>query len=403
MKYQLIKNNEWKDLIINEEVRKFPISYQIKKIKEIITPEKKSSIKALSATKFGKYPFFNCSEKQTKFTNDFLVDGENIFITTGGDYLFTLYYNGKSAYSTDVWCGKTINDNALFINYYLKNNFNQNQIYFRGFKFKHLDKKGFNEMELAIPPVEVQYKISSVLGIQEVILSNITKLIEKNELIFNELSEKLLSGELRLEDINETASIYKNPNGNWKNVEINGNYQKIPKDWNVVKIKDSLNIVFGKRILKSNSSGNIPVFGGGGASFYTNLASHKNKWVIGRFALSEKCVRFIENDFWLLDSGFTFNTLENNENFLGYKLFNMQNYIYTVLARGGGQKNVDMNQFGETEIALPNQNQQIIIAQYLLTQEQRIQRLKNLLSKEKEKFQWLLDNLLSGKYLVEEI
>lgn len=55
------------------------------------------------------------------------------------------------------------------------------------------------------------------------------------------------------------------------------------------------------------------------------------------------------------------------------------------------------------DILFPHGFEQKLIANFLKNQEQKIENLKSLLKLEKEKFDWLLDNLLSGNYLVKEI
>jgi len=67
---------------------------------------------------------------------------------------------------------------------------------------------------------------------------------------------------------------------------------------------------FGERITKLKDSGTaFPVYGGGGESFRTNSCNRTDDWVISRFAMSERCVRYVHGDFWLLDSGFSFDVL----------------------------------------------------------------------------------------------
>ncbi|WP_294871109.1 hypothetical protein [Sulfuricurvum sp. RIFCSPLOWO2_12_FULL_43_24] len=84
-----------------------------------------------------------------------------------------------------------------------------------------------------------------------------------------------------------------------------------------------IDLIGGDRITKKNNSGTIyPVYGGGDVSFKTDTYNRENEYVIGRFAISETCVRFINKKFHLLDSGFTFkikNHLEEilDKNFIG--------------------------------------------------------------------------------------
>lgn len=219
--------------------------------------------------------------------------------------------------------------------------------------------------------------ICNILNKQESIILNIEKLISKTEKIFDYFELNLLSGKISLDD-NKSNS------------------------WEKIKIKDSMNILYGKRITKKESSGLIPVYGGGNASFYTDSYSYENKWVIGRFALSKKCVRFISDKFWLLDSGFTFTSINNDEDFLGFKINSMQDYIYNVLARGAAQKNLDMKEFENLEIVIPPYEEQQKISKFLRKIVNLLDYQNQLLQKEKQKFEWLSEKLLSGEYLVVE-
>lgn len=396
------QNTNWKEVKYNLSSKQLPADWNLLEIEDIFIPNDKSKIKASDSKKVGTYPFFNCSETQTKYFDTFLVDGENLFITTGGDYMFNLYHNGSASYSTDVWSVKVKNQDAKFIHYFLKSNFYENQSYFRGFKFKHLDKKGFKKMLVSIPNKNEQVAISSILSSQESILLKTKCLISEISKRNLFLMDELLSGRLRVKKEDSKTIFYQNPDDNWKTVEINGRFLDIPNDWSINKVDQLIDIVFGKRITKSKSSGSIPVYGGGNASFFTNTASQKNKWIIGRFALSPNCVRYVKDDFWLLDSGFTFNSKNyNNENFFGFKMLLSQNYIYEKLARGGAQKNIDVDAFKNMELAVPSFQEQDEIVKIINQLNLEKQTQEKILEQEQKTFNFLLNELMSGRLRVE--
>lgn len=131
-----------------------------------------------------------------------------------------------------------------------------------------------------------------------------------------------------------------------------------------------IDLIGGDRITKKNNSGTIyPVYGGGDVSFKTDTYNRENEYVIGRFAISETCVRFVNKKFHLLDSGFTFNIKENFEeildkNFIGYFLLSIQHKIY-VCAKGSGQKNLDIKLFNKIEFSFPkDQNIQSLLVDF---------------------------------------
>ena len=51
----------------------------------------------------------------------------------------------------------------------------------------------------------------------------------------------------------------------------------------------------------------------------------------------------------------------------------------------------------------PSFAEQLLLAKTLEKQEKLVEAQKEFLNKEKQKFDWLLDNLLSGQYLIKEV
>ena len=123
------------------------------------------------------------------------------------------------------------------------------------------------------------------------------------------------------------------------------------------KIKDVCNINFGDRITKKIDSGDkFPVYGGGGCSFYTDKENNRSGFniLIGRFALSGKCIRLITEDIYLNDSGLSIkpNIKEILHKYLGFYMLNIQDIVYNC-ARGAAQKNLDMVEFKLIKIRIP--------------------------------------------------
>jgi len=84
-----------------------------------------------------------------------------------------------------------------------------------------------------------------------------------------------------------------------------------------MKIKTSTigelcNVEYGTRVTRKKDGGKIyPVYGGGSETFFIDKTNRKNKVVIARFAMSEKCTRFIKGNFFLNDSGLTLSPKTN--------------------------------------------------------------------------------------------
>lgn len=128
--------------------------------------------------------------------------------------------------------------------------------------------------------------------------------------------------------------------------------------WPTISLGEAVQMRFGTRITKRDHAGSLfPVYGGGDESFRTDNWNRQDQYVISRFAMSETCVRFISGQFWLLDSGGTFEIREEYKQTLLYEyvgrlLLHMQDEIYEC-SRGGGQRNLDTEQFAELEIPFP--------------------------------------------------
>lgn len=396
---ELYKNINWKNLLFNTKLKKIPSDWNKSKIGSLIKPNAKSKLKASEGLKEGIYPFFNCSETQSKYCNSFLVDGENIFITTGGDYMFSLYFNGKAAYSTDVWSIKIEKNNTSFINLYLKYNFTENQEYFRGFKFKHLDKKGFQNMEIPLPPVEEQAAIVSLLSSQESIIQKTKILIENIEKRNQFMMGELLSGRLRVKEENRQIVFYKNSDDNWSEFTVNGEKISIPNDWDKKQIEESF---FEKSKSKltaktGKKEGLYPFFN----------CSEKQTLRANSYLVDEEILFFstggkpsvlystgkaaYSTDVWAV----SFNTNFTNK-FIYYYLKNDLNVLERCF-KGSGLKHLNKKDFSSSEILSPSLSEQKLIVNILDIFNIEKQKYEQILEKEEKTFSFLLEELMSGR------
>jgi type I restriction enzyme S subunit len=88
--------------------------------------------------------------------------------------------------------------------------------------------------------------------------------------------------------------------------------------------------------------------------------------LIGRFALSLECVRFINEKIFLNDSGLSVKPKTDIllHKYIGYYLLNNQSIIYNC-ARGTAQKNLEMDIFKSIKIPIPSLDKQQEIVKYL--------------------------------------
>ena len=191
-------------------------------------------------------------------------------------------------------------------------------------------------------------------------------------------------------------SIYDTIEGNNKLIQ---NYEKIKKGiiWsntlNVQKKKLDIicNIKFGTRIKRDDveaddkSDKKYPCYGGGGISFYMNEFNREgNNLVISRFGVSEKCVRIINDTFWLNDSGMTINSKDEKciQQYLNYIIFLKQKDIYN-LSVGACQKNINMDDFKNLEIPVPSKE----IQEFIIKECEYYDNLIDILKNENERLQ----------------
>jgi len=197
------------------------LTWPTKKLREICIENVKSPFKVEDASNSGEYPFFTSGEKV--LTHDkYLVDGENIFLATGG-YATVKYYNGKVSYSTDTWSLKVKDVLTKFVYYQILVRLKYiDEVLFRGSGLRHLQKQEFLDLEIPLPPLPIQQKIVKILDTIQEAIDIHDKIIEKTK----ELKKSLMAEFFK----------YGGPSfrkgRKLKKTEIG----EIPEDWEVVRL-----------------------------------------------------------------------------------------------------------------------------------------------------------------------
>lgn len=185
----------------------------MKKIGDIIIQNPKSKIKIRDVEK-GKFIFFR-SGKNTLFHNKKIIDGENIFLSTGGT-ANVHYFSGDAAYSTDVFCITT--DPSIYNTRYLYYKILSmieviNNDMFKGATIKHLQKNEFKNIEFNIQSIHEQKRIVEKLDTCMEQIDKAIKNVEQNiqnaedlfqgqlNEIFNKFDKSLLANLAQLADI----------------------------------------------------------------------------------------------------------------------------------------------------------------------------------------------------------
>ncbi|CAO6126375.1 RMtype1_S_Csp16704I_TRD2-CR2_like domain containing protein [Candidatus Pelagibacterales bacterium] len=137
---------------------------QYRKLKDLILENKKSNLQVRSSSVLGSYIFFTSGEK-TRRSDKKLVDGENIYLATGGK-AYVQYYKGDSSYSTDCYSIKAVKTLAecKYLYYFLISIIDKiNKEMFEGAALKHLQKKKLLNCDLLLPQLPIQQTIVAKL------------------------------------------------------------------------------------------------------------------------------------------------------------------------------------------------------------------------------------------------
>jgi|AntRauTorckE6833_2_1112554.scaffolds.fasta_scaffold11043_2 type I restriction enzyme S subunit len=127
-------------------------------------------------------------------------------------------------------------------------------------------------------------------------------------------------------------------------------------NWQIKEIDDVCEVEYGTRVVNKRDGGSVySVYGGGGATFHMDTFNREDRMVVARFAMSERCTRFVKGKFFLNDSGLTLspkNKESMNQHFLDWQLLSLNDLIYS-LAKGSAQKNLDLPAFRKVNITYP--------------------------------------------------
>lgn len=276
------------------------------------------------------------------------------------------------------------------------------------------------------PSITQQQYIINILSKQEEQIETIKRLIKNVEKRNQYYSEKLLSGELRLRKNEETGQVEFYENTEWKEEMVNGVLTKIPFDWEVTLIKNIIPLTKGTSI-HSSELNNLSV---GLPYLRTNElwdGSSVNKDKIYFNGDSSTMVKKTINEYIVCFDGFnkepykgTLGMVTNNGEGICsgelHKISELQNiskYFVNVMLLKNNRFQLTICRSGEgttvkhagkhfkhiEELLIPYKEQELL-NDLFKEQLSDIDRLKTLLPKEEKRFQWMLDNLLSGEYEV---
>jgi type I restriction enzyme S subunit len=151
-------------------------------------------------------------------------------------------------------------------------------------------------------------------------------------------------------------------------------------------LADVASIDFGTRVTRKRDAGTTyPVYGGGGETFKVDKTNRSNCLIVSRFAMSEQCVRHVDGDFFLNDSGLTVSTKTAilSQEYLDAVLLALSPVIYS-LGRGTAQKNLDVEAFKKLPIEIPSMENQLAAVQKVRALNEEAQTLSDEIQKQSE-------------------
>ena len=294
--------------------------YELVRLGDIAEFKPKSKRKANDGKKEGKYNFYTSSDKIQK-CDEADYNEECLIIGSGG--VANIKIDKMFSCSADNFIVKTNYNNYIYC--IITGNINLLADGFTGSTLKHISKEYLKNLQIPIPKSE----------------DKITEWVDKISKPYDEKNNKQ-------NKIKELETYIQN-----KIKDITDN-----EECEEVELGNVCEISYGTRITKNNNIiGNIPVYGGGDITFYTNISNRdKNTLIVSRYALSKCCVRLISTDFFLNDSGMSIKVFSINlQNYVNNILLNknIQEHIYINCTSGSIQRNININLFKKIKIKIP--------------------------------------------------
>lgn len=298
--------------------------YELKKLGDMCNTLSTTKHTSSIGNNHGKYRFY-CSSQDKELYVDFCeVNEESIIIGQGGQ--FNIHYDKNFTPSKHVCVLQHKEKNYILLKYlyYIIPEL-QKLFITNGSVIGWLNKTNIKDLNLPIPKDKKKIKYW---------VDKISKPFDNKNNACSQIKE--------LED---------NIKNKIKHIVDN-------EDCDEVELGSICKIKYGTRITKKDcKSGNIPVYGGGDITFYTDTHNReKNSLIVSRYAMSKECVRIIPCKFFLNDSGLSVHSNnENIQNYINYYFLieKMQKYIYEYCTAGSIQQNINMSLFKNIKIKIP--------------------------------------------------
>lgn len=307
-----------------------------------------------------------------------------------------------------------------FINFFFKSKLWKEQCNNSGGVIPQLTIAKMNENYIIDVKIKEQKRIADVLSKQESIINKTKALIEQLDKRNTFMLDELLSGRLRIKEENGKMEFYKNPDDNWQTVLMNGNEIKIAKDFKKTSIENNCIWYSSGVALKSKemlSEGKYPVI---------KMTDIKNGYIEKDFKVFTN--KYVEkallkrNDIVIGLSGSvgkigivkTDNDLILNQRCLAIRVKEYRTLILKILEnsfkiwisskiKAGVIPNISHKEVLDFNFSLPISNNELIYLDNFITSIfSEKERYEELLIEEQKKFDFLLEELMSGRLRIEE-
>lgn len=301
-----------------------------------------------------------------------------------------------------------------------------------------LKKEAFENYQFISPSILEQTLIAQTLTTQEEYIDTLKKqaVVERNRLTW--LTDELLCGRIRVKEdhngqptvltrdeqgqvVDSLPAVVLVANTEWKTVEVNGEDIVIPQEWEVKTMDKCGHIVAGQSpdgilVLKEPINQENIDFHQGNANFGEKYTVLSNKTIKrnkapkiaqkGSLLLSVRApvgeLNYASNEICFGRGLCNIQAKNNNLDYLKWKIQTAKDEL-NKLATGTTFLAVTNSQISKFEITIPNYKEQTLIAQTLTSQEEYISAIEQMVVVEEKRLEWLTDELLSGRILIEEV
>lgn len=280
--------------------------------------------------------------------------------------------------STEIWVFRVMSDictKEYLFNIVSSYNFIQKANVSSGSKMPRAEWDFVSKIPILTPPLAEQEKIAEILSTWDKAIEKQTQLIQKLELRKKGLMQQLLTAKRRLPGFSDP--------------------------WKELKIRDIAKIRKGEQVNKEDlfSNAKYPVINGGiTPSGYLDIYNTTaNTITISEGGNSCGYVNFMTTPFWSGGHCYTIDVKDGINNLFVYQLLKHNEKYIMSLRVGSGLPNIQVKDFGNLKLAVPNNQEQTAIAQVLTAADREIELAQQKLELLRQQKRGLMQQLLTGK------